>query len=410
MTESFGDSTRDGEWAAVRIVVDGDRIVEADAPGLDRSLAGLTLLEAAAVSGETLAVDALANALGPVFRAERSTGRTAVAMSGGVDSAVALLRALPNAIGVTLRLWLDPAGPSAERACCSPEAVIAARQTCHRLGIPHVTLDLREEFRAAIVSPFLDGYARGETPNPCIRCNGAFRFDELLEFTERAGCDRLATGHYARIVEHRGHTLLARAADAAKDQSYMLAALDPRHLARVWFPLGDQGKEETRDQAQRAGDPGPRRPHGRRLRARARRARLRRRPRPGRCSLRRRRRRGLWDRESLVLAVGSPGMLVAAFTWGDLWRLALAVFLLAVGLATAYLLARLGGTAGRLSAFISGAEREILPVINKVGGSVDRVNSQLDKVDRMTDSAVDAVESVDTAVRTVSSAVTKPVQ
>ena len=103
-------------------------------------------------------------------------------------------------------------------------------------------------------------------------------------------------------------------------------------------------------------------------------------------------------------------MLVAAFTWGDLWRLALAVFLLAVGLASAYLLARLGGTAGRLSAFISGAEREILPVINKVGGSVDRVNSQLDKVDRMTDSAVDAVESVDTAVRTVSHAMTRPVQ
>ena len=103
-------------------------------------------------------------------------------------------------------------------------------------------------------------------------------------------------------------------------------------------------------------------------------------------------------------------MLVAAFTWGDLWRLALAVFLLAVGLGSAYLLVRLGGTAGRLSSFISGAERETLPVINKVGGTVDRVNSQLDKVDRMTDSAVDAVESVDTAVRTVSNAVTRPVQ
>jgi uncharacterized protein YoxC len=103
-------------------------------------------------------------------------------------------------------------------------------------------------------------------------------------------------------------------------------------------------------------------------------------------------------------------MLVAAFTWGDLWRLALAVFLLAVGLSAGYLLVRLGGTAGRLSAFISGAEQEILPVINKVGGSVDRVNSQLDKVDRVTDSAVDAVESVDTAVRTVSQAVTRPVQ
>src|SRR5438067_3905678 len=253
MTESFGDSTRDGEWAAVRIVVDGDRIVDADAPGLDRSLAGLTLLEAAAVTGETLAVDALANALGPVFRAEPALGRTAVAMSGGVDSAVALLRAAPDAVGVTLRLWLDPAGPSAERSCCSPEAVVAARETCHRLGLPHVTLDLREEFRRAIVSPFVDGYARGETPNPCIRCNGAFRFDELLEFADRAGCDRLATGHYARIVEHRGHTLLGRAADATKDQSYMLAALDPRHLARVWFPLGGQGKNETREEAHRAG-------------------------------------------------------------------------------------------------------------------------------------------------------------
>ena len=103
-------------------------------------------------------------------------------------------------------------------------------------------------------------------------------------------------------------------------------------------------------------------------------------------------------------------MLVAAFTWGDLWRLALAVFLVAVGLSSAYLLVRLAGTVGRLSAFISGAEREILPVINKVGGSVDRVNGQLDKVDRITDSAVDAAASVDTAVRTVSMAVTRPVQ
>src|SRR5579884_921247 len=103
-------------------------------------------------------------------------------------------------------------------------------------------------------------------------------------------------------------------------------------------------------------------------------------------------------------------MLVAAFTWGDLWRLALAVFLLAVGLAAAYLLVRLGGSIARLSAFISGAQREILPVINKVGGSVDRVNGQLDKVDRITDSAVDAADSVDTAVRAVSMAVTRPVQ
>ncbi len=103
-------------------------------------------------------------------------------------------------------------------------------------------------------------------------------------------------------------------------------------------------------------------------------------------------------------------MLAMVFTWGDLWRLALAVFLLAVGLSSAYLLVRLGGTVGRLSSFISGAEQEILPVINKVGDSVDRVNGQLDKVDRITDSAVDAADSVDTAIRAVSMAVTKPVQ
>jgi|SRR5919201_828920 uncharacterized protein YoxC len=103
-------------------------------------------------------------------------------------------------------------------------------------------------------------------------------------------------------------------------------------------------------------------------------------------------------------------MPVAAFTWGDLWRLALAVFLLAVGLSFSYLLVRLGETIRRLSTFISGAEREILPVINKVGGSVDRVNAQLDKVDRITDSAVDAADSVDTAVRAVSVAVTRPVE
>src|SRR5437016_14476796 len=103
-------------------------------------------------------------------------------------------------------------------------------------------------------------------------------------------------------------------------------------------------------------------------------------------------------------------MLVVAFTWGDLWRLALAVFLLAVGLSFAYLLVRLAGTVARLSAFIRGAEESVLPVIGKVGGSVDRVNGQLDKVDRITDSAVDAADSVDTAVRAVSLAVTRPVQ
>ena len=253
MIEVVGDSSRDGEIALVRVVVDGDRIVDADSEGLERPLGGLTLLEAAAVPGETLAADALANALGQVFRAEPEAGRVAVAMSGGVDSAVALLRAGRSAIGVTLRLWIDPAAPDSERACCSPEAVIAARETCHSLGLPHVTLDLREEFRRAVVAPFIRGYARGETPNPCTRCNGSFRFVELLAFAKRAGASRLATGHYSRIAEHRGRLLLARARDPEKDQSYMLARLDPGLLDRIWFPLGDQTKEETRSEAAEAG-------------------------------------------------------------------------------------------------------------------------------------------------------------
>ena len=251
--ELLGDSARGPDWAAVRLQVDGDRIVAADADGLAEDLRGLTLLEAAAVGGETLPVDALANALAPAVRASADAGRIAVAMSGGVDSAVALLRSGESAVGVTLRLWLDPDGPDSERACCSPSAVIAARALCHSRGMPHVTLDLRDEFRRAVVAPFVRGYARGEAPNPCIRCNGGFRFAELLAFARRIGAARLATGHYARIVERDGRTLLARAVDPSKDQTYMLAHLDPRKLRRISFPLGGQTKAETRAQAAAAG-------------------------------------------------------------------------------------------------------------------------------------------------------------
>jgi len=223
--ELIGDSARGSEWALVRLRVDGDKIVDADAPGVAEDLRGLSLLEAAAVGGETLP-----------------------------------LRAGPGAVGVTLRLWLDPHGPDSDRACCSPSAVIEARRACHKLGLPHVTLDRRQEFRRAVVTTFVRGYGRGDTPNPCVRCNGGFRFAELLAFTRRIGAARLATGHYARIVERDGRLLLARALDEQKDQSYMLARLEPRLLSRVWFPLGDQRKEETRLEAARAGLAAARRP------------------------------------------------------------------------------------------------------------------------------------------------------
>ncbi len=251
--EVFGDSARGDAYAAARLVVDGDRIVEADAPGMARPLEGLSLLEAASVPGETLAADAVANALGRCFTARPDPARVVVAMSGGVDSAVTLLRAAPNAVGVTLRLWADPAGPDASRACCSPGAVIAARETCHALGLPHVTLDLREAFVDAVVGPFVQGYASGSTPNPCVRCNGSFRLDALVAFARRAGADIVWTGHYARIVERDGVRLVARGRDPDKDQSYMLATVPPRLLESVGFPLGAQTKAATREEAAAAG-------------------------------------------------------------------------------------------------------------------------------------------------------------
>jgi tRNA-specific 2-thiouridylase len=246
MTELIGNSARDGDVAWVRLEVADGRLVAAtgEGPGvadLCSAVRGLTTLAAAGVPGEPLAGDALHDALGPALTAPPDEGRVAVAMSGGVDSAVALLRAR------------DGGHDPMDRACCSPESVLAARETCHRLGFPHVTLDLREGFRNAVVRPFVSGYVRGETPNPCIRCNGGFRFAALLAFARRVGAQKLVTGHYARLAEHRGRLLLTRGADTEKDQSYMLARLDPRVLPRLWFPLGDQSKAETRSQALAAG-------------------------------------------------------------------------------------------------------------------------------------------------------------
>jgi tRNA-specific 2-thiouridylase len=253
MRTVFGDATIGSDWTSVRLRLQGERIVEADADGLDERLEGLSLIEAAAVGGEPLALEALAAAIGPVFRAAPDSERVAVAMSGGVDSAVALLAAGPKAIGVTLRLWIDPDGPDSEAACCSPDSVRLARATCHRLGLPHVTLDLRDQFCRQVVEPFIRAYAAGLTPNPCVRCNGSFRFGRLLAFARRAGAARLATGHYARLAERRGKLLIARARDREKDQSYMLAALDPALLGRLWFPLAELEKSETRERAAIAG-------------------------------------------------------------------------------------------------------------------------------------------------------------
>jgi tRNA-specific 2-thiouridylase len=208
-----------------------------------------------------LAADALHRALGAAARdgaalAAPARTRTLVALSGGVDSAVAALLSSRHgeAIAVTLELWAD-AENDAQRSCCSAAAVRTARGLAHEMGLPHFTLDLRAEFRAGVVQPFVDGYAGGETPNPCVRCNGHVRLDAMVAFADRLGCRYLATGHYARTAEddHPDGPLLRLAADPAKDQTYMLAALDPGLLGRIRFPLGDLAKPDVRQIAARAG-------------------------------------------------------------------------------------------------------------------------------------------------------------
>jgi tRNA-specific 2-thiouridylase len=189
-----------------------------------------------------------------------SAGRVAVAMSGGVDSAVAamLLRdAGHDVVGVTMRLWHDPSAAAAERSCCSPETVRLARAGAHALGIPHLTLDVAERFRSGVVEDFIAGYTAGRTPNPCVTCNGRVRFSVLADAAALLGARVLATGHYARVArDASGQALVRRALDADKDQSYMLAMLDRPTRERIAFPLGDLTKDAVRALARDAGLPG----------------------------------------------------------------------------------------------------------------------------------------------------------
>jgi tRNA-specific 2-thiouridylase len=213
--------------------------------------------------GAELAADAAHRALGaaavsgvPLLERPSAPGaeRVLVAMSGGVDSAVAAQRELQRGaevFAVTLELWSDPANDG-ERSCCSPQAVRQARAVAHELRIPHLTVDLRDRFRAGVVEPFLAGYAAGTTPNPCVRCNGQVRLEPMIAIAVRLGAVGLATGHYAQLRADRDGPLLAPAVDAAKDQGYMLAALPPELLGRLRFPLGELTKPEVRRIAERA--------------------------------------------------------------------------------------------------------------------------------------------------------------
>jgi tRNA-uridine 2-sulfurtransferase len=246
--------------AAVAEMVDGESVISAARIGIDEvdeAVGGLTPAKRHAAQ---LAADALHRALASVAvsskkLAEPRSGRVLIAMSGGVDSAVAALLERErgaDVLGVTLKLWTDPETDGA-KACCSPEAVLGARAVAHSLGIPHLTLDLEEEFRRRVVGTFLEGYGAGATPNPCIVCNGEVRIAAMVDLAQRLGAEYLVTGHYARIVEDDDGSLLAAASDRSKDQSYMLAALPPEMLDRLRFPLTELSKPEVREIAARHG-------------------------------------------------------------------------------------------------------------------------------------------------------------
>lgn len=185
------------------------------------------------------------------------TLRVMAAMSGGVDSSAAayLLReAGHEVVGLTMCLGVTPEGGT-ERKCCSPDDVEDARRVCRHLGIPHYVHDFSSEMEDLVISDFTEEYARGRTPNPCVRCNRYLKFGALLDRARSLGFDALATGHYVRVVDNGGRRELHRARDIAKDQSYFLYAIGAENLGSLIFPLSDYVKNEVRDIARRAGLP-----------------------------------------------------------------------------------------------------------------------------------------------------------
>ncbi|MDI6712877.1 MAG: tRNA 2-thiouridine(34) synthase MnmA [Anaerosomatales bacterium] len=182
--------------------------------------------------------------------------RVLVGMSGGVDSSVAvalLLEQGHEVVGATLRLGIAEIHG---RPCCGEDGVAEARRVAGLLGVQHTVVDVAEAFEREVVTPFVEEYATGRTPNPCVVCNERVKFAALLARADALGCDFVATGHYARVVTTpAGSRLVARAADRGKDQSYFLYRLSDDALARTLFPLGGMRKPEVRARAGALGLP-----------------------------------------------------------------------------------------------------------------------------------------------------------
>ena len=184
--------------------------------------------------------------------------KVAVAMSGGVDSSVAaaLLKEQGyDVIGMMMRLWSEP-GKEESNRCCTPDSMAQARRVAAILNIPFYVIDAKDVFRETVVEYFLEGYARGETPNPCLVCNRKIRWTFLLDHALALGAEYMATGHYVRRMKDEGGRIkLLRAVDRFKDQSYVLHVLDQEKLKHALFPVGGYTKTEIRQIAEKHGLP-----------------------------------------------------------------------------------------------------------------------------------------------------------
>jgi len=175
-----------------------------------------------------------------------------VAMSGGVDSAVALLKIIEmgyNAIGVTMKLWeyKNVGGNTLkENNCCAVESINNAKLVCERLGVPHYTIDFSEDFEKKVINNFVDEYLAGRTPNPCVRCNSYVKWDTFINQADKLGAKYIATGHYAIIEKNEKEYKIIRGRDKGKDQSYVLWGIPKETLSRTILPLGKLTKKEVR--------------------------------------------------------------------------------------------------------------------------------------------------------------------